>query len=465
MGKEKTIIGAKSGANYTIDKEIGKGGQGKVFSIKGGKYAFKLIGTKTSSKSQLLRRKISYLQTLQLNNLPISMPIEQVEGKGLGYIMEMATDMVSLEYLITPNLNIKFTQWWYNTGGLKKRIEILEKIAKTLTKLHAKGLVYGDFSLSNIFVSEDKNYSEIYFIDSDNITSESKVGEAVYTLGYAAPELMQTDSKNASSGYDTYTDNFSFAIIAYQLLTHNHPFIGDYVNEGEPELEESAYLGQIPWVNHTTDNINISKSGIPSSLTISNKMMEAFRNTFEEGIENKFKRTTAVKWEEILYKALKAIIKCEKDTCNQNFFFQKNLICPFCNDQMEYVGIATIHPLLKSIKDEIKKECSVTLPNIKDLGNALSTKIINSNTYLTFSENQFILNQSNKPLFKIKFIDTAIFIQGIGLKNISIISNNKVKKDINITNEIKVNLSNSIILFLDGLDEYQQVLKVKKHSL
>lgn len=465
MGKEKIIIGTSSGANYTIDKEIGRGGQGRVYSIVGGKYAFKLIGKKTSSKAQLLKRKISYLKTRPIEDLPISIPLEQVEGEALGYIMEMATDMISIENLIKPNPDLDFTTWWFKTGGLKKRILILKGITETLAKLHSRGLVYGDFSLSNIFVSKDKEYSEIFFIDSDNITHESKVGTAVYTPGYAAPEIIQTDNHQATSGYDTYTDDFSFAIIAYQLLTLNPPFIGDYVNEGEPELEEKAYLGKIPWVNHSTDNINSTESGIPSSLTISKKMMNAFQQTFENGITQKTVRTSSLKWAEILSGALDAIIDCQNKSCNQNFFFSKDLICPFCKEQMNFVGNATIHPLLKKMKNDIKYDFSVELKNIQNIGDVLTRKIITPNKYIVFTENDFLLNSSNRQLFKIKISDKHIFIKGINLKGVSIISNKKNRGLIDITNEIKGNMTDDFILFFDDLNKYQRILKLKKYSI
>jgi eukaryotic-like serine/threonine-protein kinase len=464
MGEEKIVTGLSSGANYTIEKEIGSGGQGKVFSIKGGKYAFKLIGKRTSSKALILKRKISYLKTRPLEDLPISLPIEQIEGNGLGYIMEMATDMVSLDQLITPNADMDFTAWWKDTGGLKKRIQVLEKIAKTLSDLHSRGFVYGDFSLSNIFVSLNKKYSEIFFIDADNITHESRVGTAVYTPGYAAPEIIQTDSHNATSGYDTYTDNFSFAIIAYQLLTLNHPFIGDYVNEGEPELEEKAFYGEIPWISHSKDEMNTASSGIPTSLTISKKMMVAFQQTFEEGINQKFKRTSALKWQEILSGALDAILDCNK-SCKQNFFFSKDIICPFCKVQLDFVLMARIHPLLRGLKNEVKNNFLVELKNIENIGGVLATKIMTPNNYFVFHENDFYLNSSNNKLFKIKIQEDSIYIKGIDLKSVSIVSNKKYKKSVDITNEIKVSQAEDFTLFFDDVDKYQRILKLKKYAL
>jgi eukaryotic-like serine/threonine-protein kinase len=465
MGKEKIITGTSSGANYAIETEIGRGAQGRVFSIKGGKYAFKLIGRKTSSKAQLLKRKISYIKTRPIDDLPISIPLEQVEGNALGYIMEMATDMISVESLIKPDPEIDFTLWWSKTGGLLKRISILKGIADTLSKLHSRGLVYGDFSLSNIFVSNDKDYSEIFFIDSDNITHDSKVGTAVYTPGYAAPEIIQTDNHQATSGYDTYTDDFSFAIIAYQLLTLNHPFIGDYVNEGEPEFEEKAYLGEIPWVSHSSENVNTTQSGIPTSLTISKKMMDAFRQTFEKGITQKTIRTGSLKWNEILSGALDAIIECNNTSCEQHFFFSKELLCPFCKKQMKFVGMARIHPLIKKMKDEIKYGVSVNLENVQNIGEVLCKKIMNPQKYLVFRENDFLLNSSNRQLFKVKLESNSVHIKGIDLKRISIISNKKYKKDVDISYEIKVNLTDDFVLFFEDLNKYQRILKLKKYSI
>jgi serine/threonine protein kinase len=465
MGEDKVIIGSRSGVKYIIDKEIGSGAKGKVFSIKGGKYAFKLIGTNTSSKSILLKSKISYLKRRPLEDLAISLPIEQIEGNGLGYIMEIASDMFSLDQLIKPNSDMDLTVWWKETGGLKKRIKVLEKIAKTLSDLHFRGLVYGEFSLSNIFVSQDKNCSEILFIDADNITHESRVGTAVYTPGYAAPEIIQTENHQPTSGYDTCTDNFSFAIIAYQLLTLNHPFIGVYVNDGEIELEGKAFLGKIPWVNHSKDEKNIASSGIPTSLTVSKKMMNAFQQTFEEGINQKFKRTSALKWQEILLGALDAIIECQNKSCNQNFFVSKDLVCPFCKEQMNFVGKATIHPLIKKMKDDIKNEFSVNLSEIENIGKELVTKRLTPNKYYVFNENDFLLNSSSTELFEIKIESNFIYIKGINIKYVSIISNKKYKEDIDISNEIKGSLSKDFTLFFDDVNKYQRILKVKKISI
>lgn len=449
----KSVIG-ESGREYVIEKELGKGSQGRVFSIKGGRYAFKLLGKKSSLTAQKLKRRISYIKTRKIHDLPISRPLEQIRGKFLGYIMEIATDMMPLENLLKPTTD---NNWWENTGGLKKRLLILEKLSKVLSDLHAKGLIYGDLSPRNIFISSSSNYSEIFLIDVDNITHQSKVGEAVYTPSYTAPEIVK-----GQSGSDTYTDDFSFTIIAYQLLTLNHPFIGDYVNKGEPELEEEAYGCDIPWINHTKDDINRSSTGLDSSLTISKMMMKEFNNTFEKKLQDKYHRTTTLKWNEVIKRAIGGLIECPN--CKSNYFYTKKLMCPFCHNSLEYIGIITIFPLVVNIKRDITHKHNIKLDS-SGLGQKLLEKIVQPQKYFSITESDLYLNDSQNELFRIRVDKEYIFIQGVGQRELSIYKNNKIRSGIDISREIKASQDDWLILSDDFSSSYQRVLKVRKMSV
>ena len=449
----KVIVGETSGAEYEILKELGRGAQGRVFSIKGGKYAFKYLGKKTSSRAHSLKRTISYIKTRPIKDLPISKPLEQVKGNALGYIMEMASDMMPLEELLKP----KGDNWWKETGGLKKRLLILVKLSKVLSDLHSRGLVYGDLSPSNIFISEDPNYSEVFLIDCDNITHESKVGEAVYTPGYGAPEIVKQDS-----GSDTYSDDFSFAIIAYQLLTLNHPFIGDYVNNGEPELEEQAYLGEIPWVNHSEDNLNRTTTGMASLITISSKMMQEFEQTFESGIKNCHKRTTTLKWYETIDSALNFVLQCE--SCGNYHFFSKKRICPFCNNKLDFVGIVSIYQFISPLKKQMAEEYNVDLNKVKDIGNELLRKVIQPDAFLTITEKDLFVTESNKPLFKVKVEDDSIFIKGIDQKSISVYRNGNADKNMDITRERSANINDWFVISKESNPDFQRVIKFRNYT-
>lgn len=73
-------------------------------------------------------------------------------------------------------------------------------------------------------------------IDADNVASQSRDGQqGVFTPDYGAPEILKGES-----GINTLTDSWSFAVMAYRILTLVHPLKGGVVLEGEPEREEAA---------------------------------------------------------------------------------------------------------------------------------------------------------------------------------------------------------------------------------
>lgn len=449
----RTVIGENSDAQYQLEAEIGSGAQGRVFSVKGGKYALKLIGRKSSKNAQLLKRKISYIKTRNISDLNISKPIEQIKGEYLGYIMEMATDMISLEKLLKPTSD---SDWWEKSGGLKKRLLILKNLSQLLSDLHSRGLIYGDLSPNNIFVSEDKEYAEVYLIDVDNITHESKVGDAFYTPGYGAPEVVK-----GNSGADTYTDDYSFSVIAYQLLTLNHPFVGDYVNQGDPELEEDAYIGNIPWIEHSTDKINKSTTGLNSSMTISKMIKKEFTNSFEINILNKLKRTSTSKWNEVFTKSLTGILKCNK--CSNTFFYNPELSCPFCNETKKLIGIINIYQYHKNIKEEIEKEYKgIALKDTKE--QIVSRQLSSLGKYVPVTENDLYLNKSESILFQIKMEENYTFIKGVNQKSITVFTKGEIKEGINIENETKISQGDWLIFSKDLKEGYQRVIKVGRYS-
>lgn len=452
----RTVIGENSDAQYQLEAEIGSGAQGRVFSVKGGKYALKLIGRKSSKNAQLLKRKISYIKTRNISDLNISKPIEQIKGEYLGYIMEMATDMISLEKLLKPTSD---SGWWEKSGGLKKRLLILKNLSQLLSDLHSRGLIYSDLSPNNIFVSEDKEYAEVYLIDVDNITHESKVGGAFYTPGYGAPEVVK-----GNSGADTYTDDYSFSVIAYQLLTLNHPFVGDYVNQGDPELEEDAYIGNIPWIEHSTDKINKSTTGLNSSMTISKMIKKEFTNSFEINILNKLKRTSTSKWNEVFTKSLTGILKCNK--CSNTFFYNPELSCPFCNEIKQSIGIVQIHQLNATIKNEIKAKYPLTtFDNVKDVGQPISRKLGSLGEYISITESDLFLNKSESILFQIKMEENYNFIKGVNQKSITVFTKGEIKEEVSIENETKISQGDWLIFSKDLKEGYQRVVKVGRYRV
>ncbi len=455
----KTVIGENSGAQYKLLKEIGRGAQGRVFSIEREKYAVKILGKKSSKNSQLLKKKISYIRTRNIKDLPISMPLEQISGDYLGYIMEMASDMIPLEELMQPTND---ENWWIKSGGLRKRLKILMKLSGVLAELHSRGLVYGDLSPKNIFVSKNPDYAEVYLIDVDNISHQSKIGNAVYTPGYGAPEIIR-----GVSGADTYTDAFSFSVIAYQLLTLNHPFIGDYVNNGDPELEEEAYVGNLPWINNTLDKMNASSVGFSYTTTVPLPMRTEFKNTFEDNLHDKLNRTSILKWKEILSKSYDLLVHCEN--CNDYFNYNrfKGLSCPFCSQGKEYIGLVSVAPFVREIIKSTKEEFGVELKGEPFVGDDIKKYTLEPYKKMTIKEDDLYLNGSQKKLFEIEVDDEMLMIKGIDWKSVLVrVEDTPKVKDIDIEYGIRLPYAKYPLYFLEkNVDTiYQRVIRVRRVS-
>ena len=181
---------------------------------------------------------------------------------------------------------------YVKTGGLLRRLKILARLARVLAELHGRGLAYGDLSPANVFASQSLEYAEVWLIDADNVASQSRDGQqGVFTPDYGAPEILRGES-----GINTLTDSWSFAVMAYRILTLVHPLKGDVVLEGEPEREEATLRGELPWVDHPTDRSNALSIGLPREITLNAPLRALFERCFNAGLNSPGERPSLSEW-------------------------------------------------------------------------------------------------------------------------------------------------------------------------
>lgn len=51
---------------------------------------------------------------------------------------------------------------YYQTGGLRRRLMALYKCSALIARLHSAGLVYGDISPANAYISENQDLTEVW---------------------------------------------------------------------------------------------------------------------------------------------------------------------------------------------------------------------------------------------------------------------------------------------------------------
>ncbi|MGH8175748.1 MAG: protein kinase domain-containing protein [Steroidobacter sp.] len=94
---------------------------------------------------------------------------------------------------------------------------ILQGCAQALAHAHGRNVVHGDFKPGNVFVTRSRSVKVIDFgAAATPATAESRI--AAGTPAYASPEVLSGETPEARD------DVFSFACVAYELLTGQHPF-------------------------------------------------------------------------------------------------------------------------------------------------------------------------------------------------------------------------------------------------
>lgn len=349
----KRIVFDQYDASYELIGLVGEGGQGKVCKTNHPNTLVKIFTQKEKLKGERWFNHVQWILRQDLEGLSIASPKALVVSPKPGYVMELMDGLHPLlkemEQSFTSLIEGKGLLGFLETGGLRRRLNLLREIARTLSRLHARGLAYGDLSPSNIFVSMDVSHEKVWLIDCDNICTNERAGfDHLYTPGYGAPEIVRGES-----GVNSLTDAWSFAVIAFQLLTHLHPLIGELVEDAGPEAEEKAYSGELPWVDDSHDDSNASNSGIPMDLVMSRRINELFHRCFEKGKNCAWERPTLSEWGEALDEAVSMVQQCHAEDCNSTFLRAET--CPFCQTPADSSQALLVTALVYSNDENLER--------------------------------------------------------------------------------------------------------------
>ena len=92
---------------------------------------------------------------------------------------------------------------------------VLRGTADALAYAHVAGIAHGDVNPANIFVGRG---DRVKLLDFGTACSDTQMPAAAAALAYASPQVLEHERPQISD------DVFSFACIAYELVTGSHPF-------------------------------------------------------------------------------------------------------------------------------------------------------------------------------------------------------------------------------------------------
>lgn len=321
---------------FCIKEEMSRGGQGVVYRLTDSNLAAKI------SLEKINPAKLRQLRYLPLPpSLPITMP-RSILSRGVpGYIMPLLDGMKSLggfRKLTSPPAEWNAPEhmrehgheiaWEYaqyaQTGGIRKRLEILANAAASMARLHSAGMCYGDISANNVFYTEGQD--KVWWIDPDNIRYDKEGNvNAMCTPGFGAPEIMRKEGPNSCAG-----DVFSMAVLAHILLTDLFPFNGAMVQESagwdddgassEENPQENMYKGEFPWIFDETDTSNERDGLFPPVLVLGPSLTSVMGEIFGPGRLNPEARPTMMKLAHALCESWMDTVQCPNPECRMSNF-------------------------------------------------------------------------------------------------------------------------------------------------
>ncbi|HEX4750764.1 MAG TPA: protein kinase [Bryobacteraceae bacterium] len=211
---------------YQVLEEVGRGAAGVVFKARdpaiNRTVAIKAIDlgefTNPEERQKVRDRLLREAQSAGLLSHPNIVTIFDVlEEKDFAYILMEYVAGSSLERLISTR----------TLPDGEALLRFLRQVADALDYAHRKGVVHRDIKPANIIISDDAITGEhlakitdfgVAKVISHEITQS---GSMIGTPNYMSPEQIEGLSVDGRS------DQFSLAVIAYELLTGMKPFAGE----------------------------------------------------------------------------------------------------------------------------------------------------------------------------------------------------------------------------------------------
>ncbi len=190
-----------------------------------------------------------------------------------------------------------------NNITMKEILSVLVKLQDIIRQLHRSQIYIGDLNDQNILFDEQFN---LYLIDCDSWSVENERCEVAMDL-FCDPLLHAND-------FDAGTDTYSFAVLAWKLLTRIHPFGGTM----EPDIN---ILERMQKGISVIDNpqVTIPKT-IRSWKVLSPSLIDAFDNIFQ----NKSRELSCE-----LSDLMGNLKYCSAD---KEYYYGKYNACPLCDN-------------------------------------------------------------------------------------------------------------------------------------
>lgn len=324
----------------------------------------------------------------------------------------------------------------------REKIEILKRIANAIDFAHSRGVIHRDIKPANILINDKKEVKIADFGIARIISSHKlKQSVAIGTPAYIAPEQA------IGEAIDQRADIFSFAVVAYELISGVSPFLGSdynstlynvlYAKPREARKLKDAGIDEEKWkmvfkkaLSKSPEKRFSTANDLVEALEetiLSDRVMKPIRQTSNIQVETRTLRVSRKRLEMLAYlisilSPLKSASKAIKNLFSTQAVSQRAIIITILF--LVVISILSVF-LLAPGKKEVKKE--EILPPVKVEEKKTVEEVPSPPVEPVIQQPQGIILQifSDPPHAKV-FIDgeekgeTPLFIPGVGKSEITL---------------------------------------------
>ena len=264
----------KNGNAIILSEELGKGGEGSVYSVDSQTVA-KIYNTKSLTAEK--QGKILSMIEKKIKVKGICVPTEAIYNenkKFIGYLMPKADVEKGFEMqtcVFNPELLKKKFPKWTRINLVNLSLSILNKIKV----LHDNNIIIGDINPFNILIKDDNS---IFFVDTDSYQVDNYVCP-VGTVHFTAPEIQNIENFSKL----IRTKDHEYFAVASLLFMIFHPGKSPYAFQGGGNIKENIMSMNFSYPLGDEDNY-LAPQGMWEYIwnELSFELRKAFYTVFKE---------------------------------------------------------------------------------------------------------------------------------------------------------------------------------------
>jgi len=330
-----------TGSVVYLDSELGRGGEGSVYSVKSNSNIVAKLYHQpiTNEKQEKIKTMVNLKSDalLTFTTWPTD-TLRNVNGHIVGFLMPKLTGK-EIHKLYGPKTRLlEFPNATYSF-----LVHTATNLARAFASVHESGHVIGDINHGNFYVT-DQATVKLLDCDSFQISTTNRLFKCEVGIPmYQPPELQSISSFRDITRTQNH-DNFGLALFLFLLLfMGRHPFAGRYLGSGEMPIEKAIKEYRFAYSSSAPSMMMHPPPGTAHMGTIPFPISGLFERAFSKESSRDDARPKPEEWIKELEALSSRLRKCNHK--EGHLFSDVNRGCPWC-DLEQKTGVVLFHAVI-----------------------------------------------------------------------------------------------------------------------